>query len=131
MYTIFSFSRNPYLPISTILSTSPDIEAQLKLINYAKEHFFSKLLHSPHPTWQEWRNTYYDAYLRRWQIHRTQHTAPKTSQRSTVDDNRFYTLLQNENSHGFSFLFCLNALVFLKIYDYSKIFHIFMTNYCE
>ena len=27
MYTIFFFSRNPYSPISTILSTSPDIEA--------------------------------------------------------------------------------------------------------
>ena len=32
MYTIFSFYLNPYSPIRTILSASPDIEAQLKLI---------------------------------------------------------------------------------------------------
>ena len=57
---------------------------------------------------------------------------PKTSQRSTADDNRFTHCFTNENSHGFSFFcFGLNALFFLKIYDYSIIFHIFMTNYCE
>ena len=40
MYTIFSFSRNPYSPISTILTTSPDIEAQLKLIKLCKRALF-------------------------------------------------------------------------------------------
>ena len=48
---------------------------------------------------------------------------PRTSLRSTADDNRLHTLLQNENSQGFSFFcFSLNALFFLKIYDYSIFF---------
>ena len=40
IYTIFSFSHNPYSPFGTILTTSPDIEAQLKLIKLCKRALF-------------------------------------------------------------------------------------------
>jgi len=56
---------------------------------------------------------------------------PKTSQRSTVDDNILHTASKRELARALVFCFGLNALFFLKMYDYSKIFHIFMTNYCE
>ena len=49
----------------------------------------------------------------------------------SLHHNTSHILRQNENSQGFSFLFWSKCIVFLKIYDYSKIFHIFMTNYCE
>ena len=56
---------------------------------------------------------------------------PKIFLRSTADDNIFTHCFNTRTRKGSRFLFCLNALFFLKIYDYSKIFHIFMTNYCE
>ena len=49
--------------------------------------------------------------------------------RQTITD--LHTASKRELARGSRFCFNLNALFFLKIYDYSKIFHIFMTNYCE
>ena len=50
---------------------------------------------------------------------------------STADDNTLRTASKRELARVLVLYFGLNVLIFLKIYDYSKIFHIFMIGYAN